>query len=299
LATSTDNVGIGIDNPGHKLDVNGDINISSGTLKVGGTPAVFSNWSVDGSDIYRPSGNVGVGTNAPVAKLNIQGTSKGAPPTSGSDGTSNGIFRLRDNFNVTLDIGTLGASPWTTWLQVADSNGMGVEYPLALQPNGGNVGIGTSSPSAKLDVRGNIIGEGIAYNHKFYGGFSGNSSNSSTTYTDAASITYTPLDRDGAGFYIVCEAWFDWGAAGYFTDDFRVAIRNSGNTELDYMTPKFINQGGGGARYGHRNLLGYVTVNPGNANTQTFKLSHKRSSGDDANYVFRATLKFKVYQILI
>ena len=30
LATSTDNVGIGIDNPGHKLDVNGDINISSG-----------------------------------------------------------------------------------------------------------------------------------------------------------------------------------------------------------------------------------------------------------------------------
>jgi hypothetical protein len=152
-------VGIGVLDPSHKLDVDGDINISSGsTLKVGGTPAVFSNWSVhtNGSDIYRPSGNVGVGTNAPVAKLNIQGTSKGAPPTSGSDGTSNGIFRLRDNFNVTLDIGTLGASPWTTWLQVADSNGMGVEYPLALQPNGGNVGIGINSPSSKLDVNGTI-----------------------------------------------------------------------------------------------------------------------------------------------
>ena len=71
LATSTDNVGIGIDNPGHKLDVNGDINISSGTLKVGGTPAVFSNWSVDGSDIYRSSGNVGIGVTSPGATLDV------------------------------------------------------------------------------------------------------------------------------------------------------------------------------------------------------------------------------------
>ena len=155
LATSTNKVGIGVLDPSHKLDVDGDINISFGsTLRVDGTPAVFSNWSVNGSDIYRSSGNVGVGTNAPVAKLNIQGTSKGAPPTSGSDGTSNGIFRLRDNFNVTLDIGTLGASPWTTWLQVADSNGMGVEYPLALQPNGGNVGIGTTDPDNTLHISG-------------------------------------------------------------------------------------------------------------------------------------------------
>jgi len=72
LATSTDNVGIGMDNPGHKLDVNGDINIATGsTLKVGGTPAVFSNWSVDGSDIYRSSGNVGIGTTTPGATLDV------------------------------------------------------------------------------------------------------------------------------------------------------------------------------------------------------------------------------------
>ena len=99
---------------------------------------------------------MGIGTNAPVAKLNIQGTSGGAPPTSGGEGTSNGIFRLRDNFNVTLDIGTRGASPWTTWLQVADSGSMGAEYPLSLNPNGGNVGIGTLTPGTKLDVNGTL-----------------------------------------------------------------------------------------------------------------------------------------------
>jgi hypothetical protein len=99
-------------------------------------------------------GRVGIGTDTPVAKLNIQGTSEGAPPTSGGDGTSNGIFRLRDNFNVALDIGTLGASPWTTWLQVADTTTMSTGYPLSLNPNGGNVGIRTTNPQYTLDVNG-------------------------------------------------------------------------------------------------------------------------------------------------
>ena len=98
------------------------------------------------------TGNFGIGTSTPVAKLNIQGTSEGAPPTSGGEGTSNGIFRLRDNFNVALDIGTLGASPWTTWLQVADASSMGGEYPLSLNPNGGNVGIGTTTPRTSLHI---------------------------------------------------------------------------------------------------------------------------------------------------
>jgi hypothetical protein len=120
----------------------------NGTITFGG----FANERMRiGSD-----GKVGIGTDSPVAKLNIQGTSEGAPPSSGGEGTSNGIFRLRDNFNVALDIGTLGASPWTTWLQVADTTSMGSYYPLALQPNGGNVGIGTNNPVATLDVAGNV-----------------------------------------------------------------------------------------------------------------------------------------------
>ena len=192
LSTSTDKVGIGTTSPQYKLDVGnggGDVmlrvmdqNASSGKLIFGrsgnteirshaiesynssGSQNNYMKFLVHdgtGTSPYETrtevmtllgNGNVGIGTTSPVAKSNIQGTSKGAPPSSGGEGTSNGIFRLRDNFNVALDIGTLGASPWTTWLQVADTTSMGTYYPLALQPNGGNVGIGTTSPSTRLHV---------------------------------------------------------------------------------------------------------------------------------------------------
>jgi hypothetical protein len=102
-------------------------------------------------------GNVGIGTTSPATNLNIQGDSGGVPPTTGGEGTSNGIFRVRDNYNVALDIGTNGSSPWTTWLQVADATSMGTEYPLSLQPNGGNVGIGTTSPEGGLHVYGKTL----------------------------------------------------------------------------------------------------------------------------------------------
>ncbi|MGY8913375.1 MAG: hypothetical protein ACKVHS_08925, partial [Flavobacteriales bacterium] len=103
---------------------------------------------------------VGIGTSSPATNLNIQGDSGGVPPTTGGEGTSNGIFRVRDNYNVALDIGTKGSSPWTTWLQVADAASMGLYYPLSLQPNGGNVGIGTTNPTTALEISRNFTTNG-------------------------------------------------------------------------------------------------------------------------------------------
>ena len=101
LAVSGDKVGIGVLDPSYKLDVNGDINISSGsTLRKGGIEAVFSNWSVDGSDIYRSSGRVGIGTTTPGVALDVVGTIRG---TGGIiTGTSDALLTLNNTTTPTV-----------------------------------------------------------------------------------------------------------------------------------------------------------------------------------------------------
>ena len=139
LAVSTDNVGIGVLDPSHKLDVNGDINIASGSsLKLGGTPAVFSNWSVDGSDIYRSSGNVGIGV-TPDVKLHVGGGDVGID---------------RDQ---KIDFGAGYSANWYIKQKSADNKiyfertgGSGNELVIDTT---GNMGIGTSSPGHKLEIQ--------------------------------------------------------------------------------------------------------------------------------------------------
>jgi Chaperone of endosialidase len=66
-------VGIGTTNPGHQLDVSGDINIT-GSYRVNGVPqSGTSKWtSGTGDNIYKSSGNVGIGTTNPGSdKLQI------------------------------------------------------------------------------------------------------------------------------------------------------------------------------------------------------------------------------------
>jgi hypothetical protein len=48
------------------------------------------------------------------------------------------------------------------WLQAADQTNLASSYNLLLNPNGGNVGIGTSSPGARLDVEGAAASSNLA-----------------------------------------------------------------------------------------------------------------------------------------
>jgi hypothetical protein len=171
LAVSTDNVGIGVLDPSHKLDVDGDINIASGsTLRVGGTPAVFSNWSVDGSDIYRSSGNVGIGTTSPNNSLHIYknanertsglfiekaegGTNAAAlffgvnAPGENPGVAKAAIFYERNLVNGRGDIKFCNDAS-------SDANNVTPETvdTRMIIKNNGNVGIGTTSPQTNLHI---------------------------------------------------------------------------------------------------------------------------------------------------
>ena len=91
-------VGVGVTSPAYKLDVDGDVNLSTGsTLRINGTPAVFSNWTVSGSDIYRSSGNVGVGVTSPAYKLDVDGD---VNLSSGSTFRINGTPAVFSNWTV-------------------------------------------------------------------------------------------------------------------------------------------------------------------------------------------------------
>jgi hypothetical protein len=72
------NVGINTSTPQYKLDVNGDINMSSGSsLRINGVAQSFgggsSVWSLNGTKAYYNSGNVGIGTTSPGYKLDVDG----------------------------------------------------------------------------------------------------------------------------------------------------------------------------------------------------------------------------------
>ena len=95
----------------------------------------------------------GIGTTAPVNKLQVE-TTTADPANSGS--AANGNLRLGglSVFHV-LDFGLSSTSTFA-WIQSRNKT-YGTNYILALNPLGGNVGIGTSAPTAKL----NLVGGGI------------------------------------------------------------------------------------------------------------------------------------------
>ena len=90
------------------------------------------------------TGNVGIGTDSIEGKLTLNHTAAELP----SSGTSsNSAIQIISSLNNQLNIGLNTVSgDYGSYIQASDNN-LAVPYPLFLQPNGGNIGIGTLSPT--------------------------------------------------------------------------------------------------------------------------------------------------------
>jgi len=98
------------------------------------------------TNTFPSSGSVGIGTTTPNRKLQVNSDNPGSGITDWIAGNFGGTSGNRVVIGLLYGVATIGTH----------NNSLSAWDNLALNPDGGNVGIGTSFPAEKLSVNGNI-----------------------------------------------------------------------------------------------------------------------------------------------
>ena len=119
-------------------------------------PADLSFWTTpdnSGTAVERmrinSDGEIGIGVTAPRTLLEVSNGSSYDPVTSG--GTA-GHFAIGKTSDYGIVMGAQSGGDTYTWMQACALDAGQVHYPLCLNPKGGDVGIGTTTPANPLQV---------------------------------------------------------------------------------------------------------------------------------------------------
>lgn len=114
--------------------------LGANTITKGNLALDIGVWTANAADVYRPGGNVGIGTSVPGAPLEVHAYGSQLRLTGGDFG------------NAALDLSASGpGAGWYGAIQSRTVDGTsGTWFPLLLNPNGGNVGMGTANPISAL-----------------------------------------------------------------------------------------------------------------------------------------------------
>ena len=188
LKYATGNVGIGTTGPTYKLDVLGDINLS-GDLRINGVAQNFvsgsSQWTLSGSDVYRPSGMVGILNTNPSYPLDVTGDINvtgdlrvtGGLHANGATGTSGQVLTSSGG----------GAMSWTDKIWSYATVASHPTVTMTSASSGGYVASASSelSMGPAYTAFNNVIGGEGWYNQNWH--YTGSPTG---TYTGSFSTTY-------------------------------------------------------------------------------------------------------------
>ena len=112
-------------------------------------------------DSYLTGGNVGIGTNSPTGKLDVFRTDTNySVNLTDSLSRAGLVVKSSGNYDSKITFSSGGSS--RQYIQ-ALNNAATIGRDISINPYGGNVGIGTTSPLEKLEVQGTMYATPVAY----------------------------------------------------------------------------------------------------------------------------------------
>ncbi|RYG94756.1 MAG: tail fiber domain-containing protein, partial [Alphaproteobacteria bacterium] len=125
-----------------------------------------------GSVALMPASNVGVGTATPLSKFEVNGAGNFTAPLPGASGIANRVPASQGSLISWNDSGGFGETSISNhrgtgnggiWFNLFGATGAFVSTPMMITGSG-NVGVGTTTPTTKLDVAGTVNATGFTIN---------------------------------------------------------------------------------------------------------------------------------------